>query len=82
MGEVSSGAWSASRSSAAPLPQPSRSALVVGVSAFAFQGTNAHTLLRAPDGAASVQKAEADWARQRFWVAVKPHSGMSTFWLH
>ena len=48
---------------------------VIGVSAFAFQGTNAHALMAAPPAGASIVKPAADWARQRFWVAPRHHAG-------
>ena len=49
-----------------------------GVSAFAFQGTNAHALLAlgggggAPPAGASNPRL-AVWARERFWVGPEPH---------
>lgn len=50
---------------------------LVGVSAFAFQGTNAHALLLSPEAAgASLGKPDAHWARQRFWVAPHPHAAL------
>lgn len=50
---------------------------LVGVSAFAFQGTNAHAVLLSPGSAgASSAKPDARWARQRFWVAPQPHAAL------
>lgn len=58
----------------------SAAADLVGVSAFAFQGTNAHILLsilpavRASDTEASVSSdPQTCWQRTRFWLAPKPH---------
>ena len=51
-------------------------AAVVGVSAFAFQGTNAHALLSAAPvavAAAAPTGAGAAWQQQRFWVAPPVH---------
>ena len=47
-----------------------------GVSAFAFQGTNAHALLAAARFEASEELAgpRLAWRRSRFWVAPPPHS--------
>jgi 3-oxoacyl-(acyl-carrier-protein) synthase/acyl carrier protein len=43
---------------------------VVGVSSFAFQGTNAHALVQAPPVLAALPPAEAaTWQRARQWVA-------------
>ena len=51
-----------------------------GVSAFAFQGTNAHAVLTAagtPDEAgASISKPASLWARQRFWIAPRTHAAL------
>lgn len=45
-----------------------------GVSAFAFQGTNAHALLVGANGIlASRASQSAQWQRQRFWFSPKPH---------
>ena len=57
---------------------------MAGVSAFAFQGTNAHALLQLPEAAdadaATDNKAatagEPVWQRQRFWVAPAPHAAL------
>ncbi|KAL4451846.1 hypothetical protein ABPG75_007508, partial [Micractinium tetrahymenae] len=66
------GALTASSSVAAPA--------VIGVSAFAFQGTNAHAVLLSPNAAgASAAKPDAHWThRQRFWVAPRPHAALTT----
>lgn len=47
-----------------------------GVSAFAFQGTNAHVILAAPgiDGA-SMAKPSGPWQQQRYWLAPRRHAG-------
>lgn len=46
-----------------------------GVSAFAFQGTNAHAvLLRAGCLPASMQAVSHTWQRRRFWFAPPPHA--------
>ena len=68
--------WSAPRQPGLlPQPDPSQPA-VLGVSAFAFQGTNAHAVVQAAgfDGS-TMAKPAASWAKQRFWVAGKPHAG-------
>jgi hypothetical protein len=48
-----------------------------GVSAFAFQGTNAHVLLagRTSDAAAAAETVArpVSWQRQRFWFSPEPH---------
>lgn len=49
---------------------------VAGVSAFAFQGTNAHAVLGrslAPQPAVDSSFADGRWRRQRFWYAPSPH---------
>lgn len=70
--------WAVGRQ-AGLLPQPDASSpAVLGVSAFAFQGTNAHAVVQAAGfGGSSMAKPVASgWAKQRFWVAVKPHAGI------
>lgn len=56
----------------------SADAAVIGISAFAFQGTNAHAVMTtvAAAAGASATKPNADWARQRFWVEPRPHAGV------
>ena len=51
-------------------------AALAGVSSFAFQGTNAHALVRQAQGARAVSSAArlAAWARQRLWVAPPVHA--------
>ncbi len=49
-----------------------------GVSAFAFQGTNAHALLLADATAGALPKALSNphyraWAKARFWIGPEPH---------
>ena len=45
-----------------------------GISAFAFQGTNAHAVVVAADGLpASRQPVEDTWQGRRFWFAAPPH---------
>ena len=70
--------WSVPRQPAALARGSQGRQSAIGVSAFAFQGTNAHALLRAAslEGATMV-KVAAGWARQRFWVAPGPHAGGS-----
>ena len=62
------------------LPQPSAAhTAALGVSAFAFQGTNAHAVLQAAGfGGSGMAKPGAAWARQRFWVAPRPHAGQGS----
>ena len=47
-----------------------------GVSAFAFQGTNAHAIMCPPPDITASVSATADipWARQRNWFAPPPHA--------
>jgi hypothetical protein len=54
-----------------------------GISAFAFQGTNAHALLTAPTphgtagfSGAAIRKPCANWLQQRFWVAPRTHAAL------
>ena len=50
-------------------------AAVVGVSAFAFQGTNAHALLAGQAVGAEVEKPTGVWSRkQRYWVVPRAHA--------
>jgi acyl transferase domain-containing protein/NADPH:quinone reductase-like Zn-dependent oxidoreductase/acyl carrier protein len=51
---------------------------VTGVSAFAFQGTNAHALMQTPSPTtgASIEKTTGLWMHQRLWVAPLPHAGL------
>lgn len=70
----SDGAWAASRQPAV-LPRASGGQPICGVSAFAFQGTNAHVLLglaSAPEGLAAPGLAPT-WQRQRQWVCPPAH---------
>ena len=75
----SQGAWAVARQPGA-LPAASAAdaatpATAIGVSAFAVQGTNALALLASAGGAA-LHKQAAHWARQRFWVAPRPHAAL------
>ena len=77
------GGWAVARQPGClPAGIASASPAVVGVSAFAFQGTNAHAVMAAAGvvAGASAAKPSADWARQRFWLAPRPHAGASS-WL-
>lgn len=68
--------WAVPRQTGALPAAAGAAPAVIGVSAFAFQGTNAHALLAAPEQAgSSLQKPAAHWAQQRFWVAPRPHAG-------
>ena len=45
-----------------------------GISAFAFQGTNAHAILVKGSGLpGSRQSQDSQWQRRRFWFAAPPH---------
>lgn len=70
------GGWAVARQPGS-LPAASAPAApaIIGVSAFAFQGTNAHAVMTAAAAGASTAKPSAHWARQRFWVAPRPHAG-------
>ena len=50
------------------------------MSAFAFQGTNAHALLQAPpDGAEEAAEGRVPlWQQQRIWYAPQPHRMLSS----
>ena len=59
-----------------PLPAVTGAQAAMGVSSFAFQGTNAHVVLGrtaelAPASSGSV--AAAMWRHQRFWYVAPPH---------
>ena len=70
------GGWAVARQPGS-LPAASSPAApaVIGISAFAFQGTNAHAVMTAAAAGATAAKPNANWARQRFWVAPRPHAG-------
>ena len=73
------GRWAVPRQSGAlPTAADHAAAPAIGVSAFAFQGTNAHALAAAASqhAGASIAKPSADWARQRFWVAARTHAAL------
>ena len=71
------GAWVAPRQQGALVQVATGTAgASLGVSAFAFQGTNAHAVLqRAHDGGVAMAKPSVTWERQRFWVTPRQHSG-------
>ena len=59
-----------------PLPADVGGEGAMGVSSFAFQGTNAHVVLARTAGlepAASPSVAPATWRRQRFWYTAPQH---------
>lgn len=48
--------------------------LVCGISAFAFQGTNAHTVLQRPPSAPATRHLVGTaWQREHLWVTPAPH---------
>jgi hypothetical protein len=68
------GSWSTPR---LPAPLVTCGASLLGVSAFAFQGTNAHLVLQAAAAAPAATAAAAamvPWARRRVWVHPRPCS--------
>lgn len=75
MGRAASGAWALPRQAAGHVFAPrgdGGAALMTGVSAFAFQGTNAHAVLRSvsqPGQCSADTEASMQWRRQRFWPA-------------
>ena len=60
--------------------------IISGVSAFAFQGTNAHVLLQgaAPRGAGPSGAAQSSlvWQQSRHWLAPQPHVLLTAFVKH
>ena len=60
--------------------------IVSGVSAFAFQGTNAHVLLQgaAPCGAGQCRATQSSlvWQQSRHWLAPQPHMLLTAFVKH
>lgn len=75
------GGWAVARQPGSLVAAPaSANAAVIGISAFAFQGTNAHAVMTtaAAGAGAPTTKPNADWSRQRFWVAPRPHAGVQT----
>lgn len=60
--------------------------IVSGVSAFAFQGTNAHVLLQeaAPRGAGQSRATQSSpvWQQSRHWLAPQPHMLLTAFVKH
>lgn len=60
--------------------------IVSGVSAFAFQGTNAHVLLQgaAPRGAGQDRAAQGSliWQQSRHWLAPEPYMLLTAFVKH
>lgn len=78
IGAMGAQAWSAPRQ-AGPLSWDKTAAVgaVTGVSAFAFQGTNAHALVQSVNQVgASIVKKNAAWAQQRLWIAPLAHAGL------
>ncbi len=68
--------WAAPRQPGLLVQPDASNPAVLGVSAFAFQGTNAHAIMQSAGfGGSSMAKPGAHWAKQRYWVAVKPHAG-------
>lgn len=71
------GSWSVPRQ-ATPLALPDQASVLCGVSAFAFQGTNAHVLVRS-DGPVPGQTPTAPkqvsllWNQHRHWVQAPRH---------
>ena len=78
MGSKQGGGWAVPRqpSSLVAGSVMASEAHAIGVSAFAFQGTNAHALMAStvPPGS-SISKPTAGWQHQRFWVAPQVHVG-------
>ncbi|KAK9866519.1 hypothetical protein WJX84_001677 [Apatococcus fuscideae] len=68
----------------APIPNFSTSSSAAGISAFAFQGTNAHIVLL-PDAAGSTSRGShpprqaAEWQHGRYWYLPPPHSLLACF---
>ena len=81
------GSWSVPRQPAELGTLPANEAspdmhAVIGTSAFAFQGTNAHALLAAaPFASARVgpMGASSAWQQQRYWVSPAVHSLLESF---
>ena len=72
--------WAAPRQPAALAPAVAQAHSLCGVSAFAFQGTNAHVLLRSEGGVLGAEApacaplgASLHWQRQRHWVRPPAH---------
>jgi len=61
-------------------PAPATIPTLCGVSAFAFQGTNAHALISASldvpqyQEEATLQRKSNQWQRRRHWFALQPHA--------
>ena len=60
--------------------------IVSGVSAFAFQGTNAHVLMQgAAANGAGITRADRSsliWQQSRHWLAPQPHTLLTSFLKH
>ena len=74
----SAGGGFAAARQAAPGLLPPAGAMNAGCSAFAFQGTNAHALLRSQPAEGAAQQAACGssarpWQRRRFWYTPAPH---------
>ena len=77
--------WTVPRSTAALPISAADGRMLSGVSAFAFQGTNAHALLARPEGGSlpdTSRLAAVGWQREACWVAppvhIMLHSARST----
>lgn len=51
---------------------------IVGVSAFAFQGTNAHSLVQSIPDCSSMVKSRQKWEQNRIYVAPLTHAGLGS----
>ena len=74
------------RQATAMVAAPGGTQIVSGVSAFAFQGTNAHVLLQgaAPRGAGQFRPTQSSliWQQSRHWLAPQPHTLLTAFVKH
>ena len=72
--------WHLPRQTSAAVGTSGSGTSVVGISSFAFQGTNAHALLQQAGGAAAAPPAAelAIWSKQRMWVARPAHILLQT----
>ena len=79
MGALPASKWSAARQPTPKYQMQNGQANIMAVSAFAFQGTNAHAMLRGPDQGATMSKPHIHWAKQRLWVAVKSDPCLASY---